>query len=70
MRKQLDENMRQFAVRSGANYFEAPAGLKRNQDSKDLAGQILKFDSAPATRTLLAQAAQRAENTELSQFVK
>jgi hypothetical protein len=27
----------------------------------------LKFDSSPATRTLLADAAQRAGNTELAQ---
>jgi hypothetical protein len=38
MRKQLDENMRQLAVPSGANYFEALAGLKRNQDGKDWRG--------------------------------
>ena len=70
MRKQLDENMRQLAVPSGANYFEALAGLKRNQDGKALAGEILKFDSSPATRTLLADAAKRAGNAELAGFVK
>ncbi|MGA2747664.1 MAG: thioredoxin family protein [Verrucomicrobiota bacterium] len=70
MRKQMEENFRQFTVRTGAHYFEALAGLKRNQDGKDLAGQILKFDSSEATRTLLAEAAQRAENPELTQYVR
>jgi thiol-disulfide isomerase/thioredoxin len=70
MRKQMEENFRQFTVKTGAHYFEALAGLKRNQDGKDLAGQILKFDSSEATRTLLAEAAQRAENPELTQYVR
>jgi thiol-disulfide isomerase/thioredoxin len=69
MRKQVEENLRQFTVTAGAHYFEALAGLKRNQDGKDLAGQILKFDSSQATRTLLADAAQRAENAELTQYM-
>lgn len=70
MRKQVEENLRQFTVTAGAHYFEALAGLKRNQDGKDLAGQILKFDSSQATRTLLADAAQRAENAELTQYMR
>jgi thiol-disulfide isomerase/thioredoxin len=70
MRERMEETMRQLTVRSGAHSFEALAGLKRNQDGKDLAGQILKFDSSPATRALLAEAAQRADNAVLTQFVK
>jgi thiol-disulfide isomerase/thioredoxin len=70
MRKQVEENSRQFTVGQGAHDFEALAGSKRNQEGKDLAGQILKFDSSPATRVLLAQAAQRAGNEDLSQFLK
>ena len=70
MRKQVEENLRQFTVTAGTHYFEALAGLKRNQDGKDLAGQILKFDSSQATRTLLADAAQRAENAELTQYMR
>lgn len=70
MRKQVEENLRQFTVTAGTHYFEALAGLNRNQDGKDLAGQILKFDSSQATRTLLADAAQRAENAELTQYMR
>jgi thiol-disulfide isomerase/thioredoxin len=69
MREQLPGILRRFATTKGAQNFEALAGLKRNQDGKDLAGQILKFDSSPATHTLLANAAQRAGNDELAQFV-
>lgn len=69
-RKQLEQSLRQLTVTKGAQYFEALAGLKRNQDGKDLAGVILKFDSSEATRTALADAAQRAQNAELAQYVK
>jgi hypothetical protein len=70
MRERVETNMRHFTVTEGTHYFEALAGLKRNQDGKDLAGQILKFDSSPATHTLLAEAARRAGNAELAQFLK
>jgi thiol-disulfide isomerase/thioredoxin len=70
MRKQTEESLRQLTVNKGAHSFEAMAGLKRTEDGKELAGQILKFDSSPATHTLLAEAAQRAGNAELAQFVK
>jgi len=70
MRERMEVNFRQFTVKSGAHSFEALAGLKRNQDGKDLAGQILKFDSSQDTHTLLADAAQRAGNADLSRFVK
>ncbi len=69
-RKQVEESFRRFTITAGTHYFEALAGLKRNQDGKDLAGQILKFDSSQGTRTLLAEAAQRAENAELAQYVR
>lgn len=70
MRGRMEETMRKMTVNTGAHGFEALAGLKRNQEGKDLAGQILKFDSSQATRTLLAEAGQRAGNDELAQFVK
>jgi thiol-disulfide isomerase/thioredoxin len=70
MRDRMEETMRKMTVNTGAHGFEALAGLKRNQEGKDLAGQILKFDSSQATRTLLAEAGQRAGNDELAQFVK
>jgi thiol-disulfide isomerase/thioredoxin len=69
-RKQVEENFRAYTVAAGTQYFEALAGMKRDQDGKDLAAQILKFDSSEATRISLAKAAQRAENTELAQYVK
>jgi thiol-disulfide isomerase/thioredoxin len=70
MRDQMEGSLRQLTVTSGANYFEALAGLKRNQDAKDLAGQILKFDASQETRDLLAKAAKRAGNAELAEYVK
>jgi len=69
VRKQVEENFREFTVMAGAHYFEALAGLKRNQEGEALAAQILKFDSSPATRTMLAKAAQRADNAELTQYL-
>jgi thiol-disulfide isomerase/thioredoxin len=70
MRGQMEVVSRQLAVETGARSFEALAGLKRNQDARELAGQILKFDSSQNTRMLLAKAAQRGGNADLSQFVK
>lgn len=70
VRKQVEESLRQLTVTKGTHYFEALAGLKRNQDAKDLAAAILKFDSSEATHTSLVEAAQTAQNTELAQFVK
>ena len=70
MRERTEANFRQMTINKGAQSFEALAGLNRNQEGRDLAGQILKFDSSPDTRTLLAQAAQRAGNDELARFVK
>ncbi|MGD0814224.1 MAG: thioredoxin family protein [Verrucomicrobiota bacterium] len=70
MRERMEETMRQMAVTVGAHCFEALAGLKRDQDGKKLAGQILKFDSSPATRDLLAEAAKRAGNSELAGCAK
>jgi thiol-disulfide isomerase/thioredoxin len=70
MRERMEGSLRQFTTKNGAQRFEALAGLKRNQDGKELAGQILKFDSSPATHVLLAEAAQRAGDDELAQFVK
>lgn len=69
VRKRLEESLRRFTVTTGARYFEALAGLKRNRDAKDLAELILKFDASPATRKSLAAAANRAGNTALAQYV-
>jgi thiol-disulfide isomerase/thioredoxin len=66
----MEESIHRLTLNKGAHAFEALAGLKRNQDGKELAGQILKFDSSPATRTLLVEAAQRAGNAELAGYVK
>ena len=67
--KRVDETLRQLTITDGAHTFEALAGLKRNQDAKDLAGEILKFDSSDVARAMLAKAARRAENAELTQYV-
>jgi thiol-disulfide isomerase/thioredoxin len=70
LRERMVDNFRQFTTKNGAQHFEALAGLKRNEDGKELAGQILKFDASPATHTLLATAALRAGNDELARFVQ
>jgi thiol-disulfide isomerase/thioredoxin len=70
MRERTEASFRQMTIKKGAQFFEALAGLNRNQEAKDLAGQILKFDSSPDTRASLAQAAQRAGNDELARFVR
>jgi thioredoxin-related protein len=69
-RARMEENFRKYTVASGAHSFEALAGLKRNAEGRELAQQILQFDSSPETRTTLAEAADRAGNAELAQFVK
>jgi len=68
-RGRIEESLRKLTVNAGMHGFEALAGLNRNEKGKDLATQILKFDSSPATRTLLALAAQRVGNAELAGFV-
>jgi thiol-disulfide isomerase/thioredoxin len=70
MKERMEGTMRHMTVTAGAQYFEALAGLKRNQDGRELAGQILKFDSSPDTHTLLAKAAERAGNAELAKSIK
>jgi thiol-disulfide isomerase/thioredoxin len=70
MRGQMEESLRHNTISSGAHSFEALAGLNRNDEGRDLAQQILKFDSSPATRATLAEAANRAGNTVLAQFIK
>jgi thiol-disulfide isomerase/thioredoxin len=70
MRDDKEQDLRRQTVEIGAQSFAALAGLKRNQDAKDLATQILKFDPSDDTRALLAEFAQRVGNDELSQFAK
>jgi thiol-disulfide isomerase/thioredoxin len=65
-----EQSYRKTTVDSGAHYFEALAGLKRNDEGKELAQQILKFDASAATRATLAEAAARAGNADLAQYVK
>lgn len=65
-----EKSYRKSTVDSGAHSFEALAGLKRDQEGKELAQQILKFDASAATRSTLAEAARRAGNAELAQYVK
>jgi thiol-disulfide isomerase/thioredoxin len=70
MRGRVEESLRKATVNAGAHGFEALAGLERNQEGMGLARQILNFDSSQVTRTLLAEAAQRAGSSELARFVK
>ncbi len=69
-KSQMQTSLNQYLVRQGTKYFEALAGLKRDQEAKDLAADILKLDSSPETRAALANAAQQVENTELAKYVK
>ena len=69
-RGMYEKSYRNYTVMAGAHFFEALAGLKRNGEAKELAQQILKFDSSRATRIILAEAAERADNAELAQYVK
>lgn len=69
IRKQLEEGFHEVTINEGAQYFEALAGLKRNDDAKNLATAILKFDSSEDTRATLAEAAQRAGNTGLTAYL-
>ncbi len=66
----LEKSLRQNTVAFGAQYFEALAGVKSDEEGKELAQQILKFDASAATHTTLAAAAERAGNAGLAQYVK
>jgi thiol-disulfide isomerase/thioredoxin len=69
VRGQMEKGLRPYAVATGAHFFEALAGLKRNEEARELAQQILKFDASADTRATLAKAADRAGNAELAQYV-
>ncbi len=66
---QMQSSLGQYMVRQGAKYFEALAGLKRNDEAKELAADILKFDSSAETKGLLGAAAKQAHNAELEQYL-
>jgi len=68
--KQMEEGLRQYIVLQGTQYFEALAGLKRDAEARELAGEILKFGPSETTREALAKSAQKAENLELAQSFK
>jgi hypothetical protein len=70
MRGLYERSYPKSTVDSGAHFFEALAGLNRNEAGKKLAQQILKLDGSEATRTTLAEAAGRVGNAALSQYVK
>ncbi len=69
-RSQMQTSLNQYVVRQGTKYFEALAGLKRDQEAKELAKDILKFDSTPETKASLAAAAQHVDNTALVKYVQ
>ena len=70
MRGQMEESLRPYTTAKGVHLFEALAGLKRNEEAKELAQQILKFDSSAATHRMLPEAADRAGNAELAEYAK
>jgi hypothetical protein len=69
-RKHLERYYRQQTVSTGAQYFEALAGMQRSNEAETLADHVLQFDNTAATRDRLAQAAERAGNPELAKDVK
>jgi len=70
VRETVAKSYRKTTVDMGAHYFEALAGVKRDEEGKELAQQILKFDGSAATHTTLAAAAERAGNAELARYVE
>jgi hypothetical protein len=62
--------IRSSTAKSGAQDFEALAGLKRNEEGKELGRLVLEFDSSQETRDELAKAATHAGNMELAEFAK
>ncbi|HEY3914220.1 MAG TPA: thioredoxin family protein [Verrucomicrobiae bacterium] len=62
--------IRSSTAKSGAQDFEALAGLKRNDEGKELGRLVLEFDSSQETRDALAKGATRAGNLELAEFAK
>ena len=65
-----EESYRRSTVAWGAHFLQALAGLNKNQQARELAQQILKFDASAATRSTLAEAAARAGNVGLADYVK
>ena len=65
-----EESYRRSTVTWGAHFFQALAGLNKNQQARELAQQMLKFDDSAATRSTLTEAATRAGNAELAQYLK
>ena len=61
-----DQGYRKYTVDSGAHLFEALAGVKRNEEARELAQQILKFDASASTRKTLTDAAARAGNDDVA----
>jgi thiol-disulfide isomerase/thioredoxin len=62
--------IRSSTAKSGAQNFEALAGLKRNEEAQELGRLVLEFDSSQETRDELAKAANHAGNIELAEFAK
>ena len=48
MRERMEQSLRNSTTKTGAQFFEALAGLKRNEGRPGVGGQILEFGSSPA----------------------
>jgi thiol-disulfide isomerase/thioredoxin len=70
MREHMEQSLRAYVVNKGASFFEALAGLKKNEQARDLAQDILKFDNSAETHSTLVAAANRVANAEMAQLVK
>jgi hypothetical protein len=66
VRDATGQGYRKYTVDSGARLFEALAGVKRNEEARELAQAILKFDASASTRKTLTEAAARAGNGDLA----
>ncbi|MBU0638629.1 MAG: hypothetical protein KKB50_07180 [Planctomycetes bacterium] len=64
-----ERGTRAFAVARGAGFLEALAACGRVEEARALVDQILAFQDAPQTRTLLQHHARRAGSHELVEYI-
>jgi hypothetical protein len=70
MKARVEGVFRQNAVSKGSHYFEALAGVHKDEEAKTLADQIFKFDSTATTKDKLLQGAKRAGDADLAKYIR
>jgi len=66
----VERVLRERTVSTGSHFFEALAGLHKDEEAKTLADQILKFDSTGTTKDKLVQGANRAGDADLVNYIR